>query len=82
MVGINVQGDLEDVAKQLSEIDRSDYVVITSGRYDLLLELTCENNDHLLAILNDQIRTIPGVIHAEAHIYLDLHKQTYAWGTR
>lgn len=82
MIGITAEGDLEEIAERLGEIDRSDYVVITAGRYDLLLELTCEDNDHLLSILNDEIRTIPGVTHAEAFTYLKLHKQTYAWGTR
>lgn len=82
MIGIAAEGDLEVIADRLGKIDRSDYVVITAGRYDLLLELTCEDNDHLLAILNEEIRTIPGVTHAEAFTYLKLHKQTYAWGTR
>lgn len=82
MIGITAQGDLEAVADRLCKIECSDYVVITAGRYDLLLELTCEDNDHLLAVLNEEIRCIPGVTHAEAFTYLKLLKQTYTWGTR
>ena len=42
----------------------------------------CEDDEHLLTILNDKVRTIPGVRTTETYTYLRLHKQTYAWGTR
>jgi Lrp/AsnC family transcriptional regulator for asnA, asnC and gidA len=49
---------------------------------DLLLEVVCEDDDHLLSLLNDKIRAIPGVRATETFTYLRLYKQTYAWGTR
>jgi Lrp/AsnC family transcriptional regulator for asnA, asnC and gidA len=59
-----------------------DYVVICAGGFDLLVEIICENNERLLDILNDAIRTVPGVRDTETFVYLRLVKQTYAWGTR
>ncbi len=53
-----------------------------SGRYDLLLEVVCEDNDHLLELVNDVTRATPGVRSASVFTYLDLVKQTYSWGTR
>ena len=50
--------------------------------YDLLAELVCTDDEHLLALLNDKIRAIPGVTETETFVYLKLAKQTYAWGTR
>jgi Lrp/AsnC family transcriptional regulator for asnA, asnC and gidA len=47
-----------------------------------MLEVVCEDDDHLLALLNDKIRAIPGVRATETFTYLRLYKQTYAWGTR
>ena len=38
MVGIKVSGPLEPVADALAELDEVDYVVITAGTYDLLVE--------------------------------------------
>ena len=61
---------------------RSSYVVVVSGSFDLLMEVVCEDDDHLLALLNDKVRTIPGVRSTETFTYLRLYKQTYAWGTR
>ena len=63
-------------------ITEVDYVVCTSGSFDLLFELVCEDDDHLLKLLNDRVRTIPGVRSTETFMYLRLRKQTYAWGTR
>jgi Lrp/AsnC family transcriptional regulator for asnA, asnC and gidA len=82
MVGLKIEGDMRPVAKALSEIPEVDYVVICAGAYDLLAELVCTDDDHLLTLLNDQIRAIPGVASTETFVYLKLAKQTYAWGTR
>lgn len=82
MVGIVVEGDTRPVAKALAEIPAVDYVVLCAGRYDLLAELVCTDDDHLLTLLNEQIRSIPGVTGTETFLYLRLVKQTYAWGTR
>jgi Lrp/AsnC family transcriptional regulator for asnA, asnC and gidA len=82
MVGLKVQGDMRSVAAALAKIPEVDYVVICAGAYDLLAELVCIDDDHLLELLNDRIRVIPGVTGTETFVYLKLTKQTYAWGTR
>jgi|SRR5690606_21311315 len=80
MVGVRVSGDLEDTADQLAEIPEVDYVVITAGSFDLLLEVVARNDDHLLEIIK-QVRAVDGVLTTEAFTYLKLRKQTYSWGT-
>jgi Lrp/AsnC family transcriptional regulator for asnA, asnC and gidA len=82
MIGLKVEGDTRPVAKALAELPAVDYVVLCAGRYDILAELVCTDDDHLLSMLNEQIRTIPGVTGTETFLYLKLTKQTYAWGTR
>ena len=81
MIGVRCNGDLERVADQLAGMDEIDYVVITAGSFDLLIEVVCEDDDQLLEILS-LIRTIPSVITTETFVYLKLRKQTYSWGTR
>jgi Lrp/AsnC family transcriptional regulator for asnA, asnC and gidA len=68
-------------AVELSEA-AVDYVVITAGSLDLLVEVVCEDDDHLLEILSKRIRTIPTVRSTETFMYLKLVKQTYDWGAR
>ena len=82
MIGIRVEGDMELVSEKLEAMAEVDYVVITAGAYDLLVEVVCEDDDHLLDVINRQIRAIPGVRHTESFVYLKLRKQIYTWGTR
>src|SRR4051794_36967312 len=82
MVGIRVTGALEPVADALTALDEVDYVVITAGSYDLLVEVVAESDEHLLELISDGIRTIPGVVATETFMYLRLRKQTYSWGVR
>jgi len=81
MIGIKCEGDLEQVADHLAGMEEIDYVVITSGSFDLLVEVVCEDDDHLLEILS-RVRRVPGVTSTETFVYLKLRKQTYSWGTR
>jgi len=82
MIGIKASGDVSAVAESLSKIAQVDYVVMTAGGFDLLVEVVCENDDDLINLLNNQIRQHPNVISAETFVYLKLHKQFYSWGTR
>jgi Lrp/AsnC family transcriptional regulator, regulator for asnA, asnC and gidA len=81
MIGIKCEGDLERVAEHLAVLDEIDYVVITAGSFDLLIEVVCEDDDHLLEILS-RVRSVPSVTSTETFVYLKLRKQTYSWGTR
>jgi Lrp/AsnC family transcriptional regulator, regulator for asnA, asnC and gidA len=82
LVGLKVEGDLKEAARHLAAVDEVDYVVVCAGSFDLLAEIVCEDDEHLLLILNDHVRTIPGVTNTETFVYLRLEKQTYTWGTR
>ncbi len=82
MVSIVASGDLEQIAARLGEIPEVVYIVITAGSTDILAEVVVTDDDHLLEVVNGQIRTIPGVIRTETFVYLKLTKQTYDWGAR
>jgi len=82
MMGIRVSGDMTEVADLLADMAEVDYVVVTAGSFDLLAEVVCEDDDHLLELITRRIRTIPGVASTETFVYLSLRKQLYNWGTR
>jgi Lrp/AsnC family transcriptional regulator, regulator for asnA, asnC and gidA len=81
MIGIRVDGDTRAVTEALQAVAEIDYVVVCAGGYDILAEIVCADDDHLLTVLDDEVRAIPGVLTAETFVYLKLMKQTYAWGT-
>lgn len=82
MIGVRVAGDVQEVADQLAEIEEIEYVVITAGSFDLLVEVVCRDDDQLLEVINRRIRNLAAVTGTETFVYLKLRKQTYAWGTR
>jgi len=83
MVGVRCERDkLVEVAERVAEFPEVDYVVITAGTYDLLIETVCEDNTALLQFLAEKLRAIDGVRDTETFVYLRMVKQTYQWGTR
>jgi Lrp/AsnC family transcriptional regulator for asnA, asnC and gidA len=81
-IGIKVEGDLEALAEKISKYPEAAYVVICAGSFDLMIEVVCEDDEHLLEFLNKKIRGLAGVVSTETFMYLKIHKQTYSWGTR
>jgi len=71
MVGVRVSGNIKAI----------DFIVLTSGKFDIILEVVAESDDQLIALTNT-IRGIPGVVESETMVYLSTHKQAYSWGVR
>ena len=82
LLGIKVEGDIRQVADKLSGLDEAEYVVICAGQFDLIVELICEDDEHLVRTVDESVRTIPGVRNTETFVYLKVVKENYQWGTR
>jgi len=82
MIGIRVSGDIRVVTNSLAKLPSVDYLVMTAGSFDILVEVVCESDAQLIELLNSEIRQLPGVISTETFVYLELKKQQYDWGTR
>ena len=81
MVGIRTNGPPEPVANEIATWHEADYVVITAGQFDILVELVCADRRQLLDLTN-RIRAIESVASTESFLYLELWKQIYDWGAR
>ena len=79
MVGVRTTGPPERVADEIAKWDEADYVVITAGRFDVLVEVVCADRHGLLEVTN-RIRRLPDVVSTESFLYLELWKQLYDWG--
>jgi Lrp/AsnC family transcriptional regulator for asnA, asnC and gidA len=75
MVGIEVTADarIQDVAVALSRMPSVIYVAISAGRFDILAEVVCVDREHLLEMMDAELRTLPGVRRSEPWIYVELH---------
>ena len=81
MVGIAVTGDVRAVAAAVAALEESEYVLITAGRFDVLAEVICTDNEALLELVNDRIRSIDGVTSTEVFSILKMEKLVFSWGT-
>ena len=81
MIGVRTEGDPMKVGDRLAQVPEVDYVVTTAGSFDLLVEVVCEDDPHLLDVIR-QVRELEGVVSSETFVYLKLNKQHYNWGTR
>ena len=83
MIGVKCQAErLMAVAEEIAGFPEVDYVVVTAGSYDLLVETVAEDNEALLRFLAERLRRVEGVRETETFVYLRMVKQTYQWGTR
>ena len=72
LLGITVTDDTRELAAEIGAMDDAVYIVLTAGRYDLIVELVCTDVN--------TIRTMDGVMSVETLPYLGITKQTYDWG--
>ncbi len=79
MVGVKADGDVRAVADRLAELPAVIYVVLTSGVYDLLVEVVCREPHELLDLVEDAIKPIEGVRGVESLVYLDIHTHRFTW---
>ena len=79
LVGIRTSGAPERVAEAIAQWHEADYVVVTAGQFDVLVELICADRRQLLDVTN-RMRALDGVVSTETFLYLELRKQLYDWG--
>jgi len=77
MIGIRVSGErLLEVAQEISAFDEVIYLILCTGRFDMLAEVVCRDNDHLLNFLTEKLYKVEGVQQAEVYMYLRVYKDT------
>jgi Lrp/AsnC family transcriptional regulator, regulator for asnA, asnC and gidA len=81
-IGVRVSGDTRVVATRLAAVETVEYVVLTAGSFDLIIEVVCVDEAELLAVINDQIRSIDSVRETETFMHLHTEKNVFAWGQR
>jgi Lrp/AsnC family transcriptional regulator, regulator for asnA, asnC and gidA len=80
MVAVKTAGAPDPVADEISTWPEADYVVVTAGQFDLLVEVVCADRRELLDLTN-RMRSLDGVLSTETFLYLQMCKQLYDWGT-
>src|SRR5215471_12517639 len=77
MIGIRISGErLLEAAEEISTFEEVIYLIICTGSFDLLAEVVCRDNDHLLSFLTEKLYKVQGVQQTETFMYLRVCKDT------
>jgi len=80
LVGVKTSGAPDAVADEISRWPEADYVVVTAGQFDIVVEVVAATRRDLLDLTN-RMRALDGVVSTETFFYLEMWKQLYDWGT-
>jgi Lrp/AsnC family transcriptional regulator for asnA, asnC and gidA len=81
LIGVKTSGAPSEIADEISRWPEADYVVVTAGQFDIVVELVAADRRGLLELTN-RMRALEGVVSTETFFYLEMWKQLYDWGTR
>jgi Lrp/AsnC family transcriptional regulator, regulator for asnA, asnC and gidA len=81
LIGVKTSGPPGVVADEIAKWPEADYVIVTAGRFDVVVEVVAEHRQQLLDITN-RMRALDEVVSTETFFYLEMWKQLYDWGTR
>lgn len=78
MIGVRTDGTkMLDVAARIAALEEVVYLIVVSGRFDIMCEVVCRDNVELLRFLTEKLHSIEGVREAESFIHLKIEKEVY-----
>ncbi len=78
LIGIKADGKrLLEVADRIAELDEVIYLILVSGEYDIIAEVVCKDQNHLLQFLTERLYKIEGVRESESFMHLKIVKEIY-----
>ncbi|MEU2234064.1 Lrp/AsnC family transcriptional regulator [Streptomyces vietnamensis] len=81
MIGITVRpGTAREVCAKLRNLPETSYVIMTTGRFDIMAEVICRDTNHFTDLVNERMHQIDGVTGTESFFVLEVHKLAYGWG--
>lgn len=78
MIGIKVDGNkLLEISRKIAALEEVIYLIVVSGAYDILAEVVCRNQNHLLQFLTERLYKIDGIRESESFMHLKIVKEVY-----
>lgn len=78
VIGVSVQpAQLEAAAEAIATFPEVSYLILVSGEYDLIIEVFCQNREHLAAFVTDKLQPINGVQKTQTFIILHTYKMAH-----
>ncbi len=78
MIGIRTDGErMLEVAEKVSAFEEVIYLIVVSGRYDIMAEVVCRDHADLLRFLTEKLYRVEGVRESESFMHLKIQKEVY-----
>ena len=78
MIGIRTDGErMLEVAEKVSAFNEVIYLIVVSGRYDIMAEVVCRDHADLLRFLTEKLYKVDGVRESESFMHLRIQKEVY-----
>lgn len=78
MIGIRTEGDkMLEVAQKVAEFEEVIYLIVVSGRFDIMAEVVCRDHADLLRFLTEKLYRVDGVRESETFVHLKIEKEVY-----
>ncbi|GAB4504058.1 MAG: hypothetical protein Fur0043_10510 [Anaerolineales bacterium] len=78
VIGIRTDGaHLLEVAERVAQLEEVVYLIIVSGRFDIMAEVFCRDHADLLRFLTEKLYVIEGVRDTESFLHLRIIKEIY-----
>jgi Lrp/AsnC family transcriptional regulator for asnA, asnC and gidA len=78
MIGIRTNGQkMLEVADKIAAFDEVVYLIVTSGRFDIIAEVFCRDHADLLRFITEKLYSIENVRESESFLQLKIVKEVY-----
>lgn len=78
LIGVRTDGNqMLKVADKIAKLKEVVYLVVVSGRYDIMLEVFCRDHADLLNFVTEKLYAIDGVRETETFMHLKIVKEIY-----
>ena len=78
LIGIRTDGrKMLQVAENVAKLKEVVYLVIVSGRYDIMAEVFCKDDEDMLKFLTEKLAKVDGIRETETFMHLKIMKEIY-----
>ena len=78
LIGVRTDGNqMLKVADKIAKLKEVVYLVVVSGRYDIMIEVFCRDHEDLLDFITEKLYGIEGVRETETFMHLKIVKEVY-----
>lgn len=78
LIGIRTDGrKMLQVAENVAKLTEVVYLVVVSGRYDIMAEVFCKDDEDMLKFLTEKLAKVDGIRETETFMHMKIMKEIY-----